>query len=87
MNRIIVVSRCLRSWGEEHDDGRSWGKFSFHGFYAGAEVRELRLRAPPGLVWRPDDYLIYVAVRSCAGGVLTGEALRARRLDELVCQD
>lgn len=86
MKKIIIVSRCLRVWWDERDE-RYWGRFSFRGFYAGEEITELLLAAPRGSSWCPDDYLMYVVVRSCRRGLLTGEVLRAKRLDELTCRD
>lgn len=86
MKKIIIVSRCLRVWRDEHDE-RYWGRFSFRGFYAGEEITQLLLLAPRGSSWRQDDYLMYVVVRSCRQGLLTGEVLRAKCLDQLTCRD
>lgn len=87
MKKIIIVSRCVRSWRDELDEARSWGSFSFSGFYVGEEIKELLLLAPRGTQWQSEDYLMYVVVRSCRQGILTGEVLKAKRLEELTCRD
>jgi len=78
MNTIIVISECL-------DEREERVNFHFKGQYAGHLIQSLRLRAGEGIKWvKGEEYLLYVAVRGVAEGVLEGTVLRLRRLDELL---
>lgn len=77
MRTVIVVSRCL-------DERVGKVNFHFKGFYAGAEVSALRLTVGPEIrLLRNQEYILYVRVSRIEVGILEGEVLRCRLLDEL----
>lgn len=64
-------------------------EFSFKGFYAGEEITRLDLKPDTGKAeWiRGEDYILYIRVHSIQQGILRGNVLRSRLLDELACRD
>ena len=77
MRTVIIISRCL-------DERPDKVNFHFKGFYAGLEIKALQLCAPANMQWRRNaEYVMYVRVTQVADGVLHGEVLRGRLLDEL----
>ena len=82
MRTLIAITRCLKS-----HSGR--GEFYFKGFYAGEELKKLDLKSDTGIAeWiRGEDYILYIRVHSIQQGILRGNVLRSRLLDELACRD
>lgn len=82
MRTLIAISRCLKSY----PDG---GEFSFKGFYVGEEIIRLVLQSASGpIVWKKgEDYVLYIRVLSIETGILKGQVIRSRSLDELVSKD
>ena len=82
MKTIIVVSTCKRCLTP------GIGEFAFRGFYAGEEIVRLILIAPKGDTWiKGEDYVLYVKVMMLEKHELTGEVLRARKLNEVMMLD
>lgn len=78
MRTVIIISRCLTE---------SPGKPNFHfkGHFAGEFIATLQLKCNERTDWKKgEDYLMYVRVERVQGGILIGEVLRSRALDELV---
>jgi hypothetical protein len=81
MKTVIVVSKCQRI----RNTAGGWrGYFAFKGFYSGEEVRSLHLLGNGSEMQRGEDCILYVKVMSLHRGVLTGEVLRWRRLEDLI---
>ena len=77
MRTVIVISRCL-------DDREGRVNFHFKGFYAGEEIKALRLEGVGNGQWRRnEEYVMYVKVLKVEAGTLYGEVLRQRLLDDL----
>ncbi len=81
MKTVIVVSKCQRV----RVVGSNWnGDFAFKGFYSGEEVRSLHLLGSGREMQRGEECILYVKIMSMHRGVLTGEVLRWRRLEDLL---
>ena len=84
MRTIIVVSRCCRRYSGSPETG----EFAFKGFYAGEEIERLILLAPTTVQWvKGEDYLLYVKVLLIEKNQLMGEALKVRKLTEVMMLD
>lgn len=81
MKTVIIVSKCLRV--TKFNSEASWYEFHFKGAYAGERVKKVMLQGSnqPSLK-AGEEYLIYVRLLSCVEGVLRGEILKFRPLDE-----
>ena len=82
MRTLIAITRCLKCRTDR-------GEFSFKGFYAGEEITRLDLKPDVGIAeWkRGEDYILYIRVKSIQEGIMRGNVLRSRLLDELACKD
>ena len=81
MNIVIIVSVCLRVIKMKKN--RTQFEFHFRGVYAGFSLKKVFLTGDGDLVLQKDkEYLIKVKVNSVEEGVLKGEILRIKSLEE-----
>ena len=81
MNIVIIVSVCLRVIKMKKNDTQF--EFHFRGVYAGFALKKVILTGAVGLeIQKNKEYLIKVQVTSINEGVLSGEILRIKPLDE-----
>lgn len=77
MRTVIVVSRCL-------DERLERPNFHFKGYLAGEYIKTLQLKGKAPMRWQKgEDYVLYVKIESVRSGILCGEVIRSRALDEL----
>ncbi|WP_408098497.1 hypothetical protein ACJVC5_06175 [Peredibacter sp. HCB2-198] len=81
MKTVIIVSKCLRV--TKFNSEARWYEFHFKGAYAGERVKKVMLiGSNQQLLKAGEEYLIYVRLLSCEAGVLKGEILKSKPLDE-----
>jgi hypothetical protein len=81
MKTLIIVSKCLRV--TNFGSGPKRYEFHFKGALAGSLVRKILLKGDPSHgITRGEDYLIWVRITSMEAGVLEGEILKLRRLED-----
>lgn len=77
MRTVIIVSRCLNEHSERPN-------FHFKGFFAGQFIKSLKLNGDPSMKWKKgEDYVLYVNVECVRSGILWGQVIRSRALEEL----
>lgn len=81
MKNIIIVSKCTRVIKVNEKSLEC--HFHFRGVCGGESLRKVFLRAKKEHgISRGEEYLMYVRFHSCEAGVLRGEILKAKLLDE-----
>ena len=81
MKTVIIVSKCLRVTKINFE--ASWYEFHFKGAYAGERIKKVLLKGDQQqLLKAGEEYLIYARLLYCESGVLRGEILKSRLLDE-----
>lgn len=81
MKNIIIVSKCTRviKLNEESLECQ----FQFRGVCGGESLRKVSLRTTMEHgIRRGEEYLMYVRFHSCEDGILRGEVLKAKLLEE-----
>ena len=84
MQTVIIISKCTRVIKLKTDE--TWYEFHFKGVCSGVKLNKIMLR-PKALVQilKDEEYLIYVGVISLQGGVLKGDILKIKNLEN--CRD
>jgi hypothetical protein len=81
MKTVIIVSKCSRVI--KLNQREDYYEFHFKGVCAGESLRKIRLRGRKDFNIRLDEeYLLYVGLITCSGGVLSGEILKVKALAE-----
>ncbi|MBA2405331.1 MAG: hypothetical protein H0V66_11215 [Bdellovibrionales bacterium] len=81
MKTVIIVSKCSRII--KLNSTEDWFEFHFKGVCAGEALRKVRLKGRKDFNIRlGEEYLMFVSLISCAGGVFTGEILKLKALAE-----
>jgi hypothetical protein len=80
MKTVIIVSKCLRV--TKFNAIESLLEFHFRGVYAGQEIKKVMLRGKMGAIHKNEEYLLYVRLFAIENGVLKGEILKHKRLEE-----
>jgi hypothetical protein len=81
MKTVIIVSKCSRVI--KLNQREDYYEFNFKGVCAGESLRKIRLRGRKDFNIRLDEeYLLYVGLIACSGGVLSGEILKVKALAE-----
>ncbi len=81
MKTVLIVSKC--SGVSKLKSNEIWYQFHFKGVYAGEVLRKVMLRSKKEFnVTKDEEYLMYVQLLSCMHGVLRGEILKLKILNE-----
>lgn len=81
MKTVIIVSKCSRVI--KSNSNEVWFQFDFKGAYAGEFLSKVILKSKEEKgILRGEEYLLYVRVISCLDGVLRGEILKSKRLED-----
>lgn len=81
MKNIIIVSKCTRVI--KLNEKSLECQFHFRGVCGGKSLRGVSLRSNGEHgIRRGEEYLMYVRFHSCEAGILRGEILKAKLLDE-----
>ncbi len=81
MKTVIIVSKCLRVTKFNLSQGTY--EFHFKGVYAGEVVRKVILQGELNLdLSKGEEYLMYVRLTSFQTGILQGDILKLKRLEE-----
>jgi hypothetical protein len=84
MQTVIIISKCTRVIKLKTDE--IWYEFHFKGVCAGEKLSRIMLKYRENdQVFKNEEYLIYVGVISIQEGVLKGEILKIRNLEN--CRD
>ena len=81
MKTVIIVSKCSRII--KLNPTEDWLEFHFKGVCSGEALRRVRLKGRKDFNIRPgEEYLMYVRLISCGQGVLIGEILKVKILND-----
>jgi hypothetical protein len=81
MNIVIIVSVCLRVFKLKKNE--TFYEFHFRGVYAGSSIKRIILAGAQDIHLEKDkEYLIKVNVIAVKEGILRGEILKIKSLDE-----
>jgi hypothetical protein len=81
MNTVIIVSICLRV--TNFDLNENIYEFHFKGVCAGESLRRVLLRGQRDLaIKRGDEYLLYVNLHSIEKGILRGQIIKSKPIDQ-----
>jgi hypothetical protein len=81
MKNIIIVSKCIRVI--KFNDVSRECHFQFSGVCGGEALRKVILKSQNHhQIKKGEEYLMYVRFHSCEAGVLKGEILKVKLLDE-----
>lgn len=81
MKTLIIVSKCLRV--TKFNSLESNCEFHFKGVCAGELLRKVILRTQNDIeVRKGEEYLMYVQMHSFQNGILKGQVIKLRKLDE-----
>jgi len=81
MKTVIIVSKCLRV--TKFNSSESTYEFHFKGVCAGEMLKKVLLRARHDFaIKKGEEYLMYVQMHSFQDGVLKGQVIKLRKLDD-----
>jgi hypothetical protein len=81
MKTVIIVSKCSRVIKLKQSE--IWYQFQFKGVYSGQEIKKVLLRSKVvDHVILGEEYLMYVQLLSCSAGLIKGEILKLRKINE-----
>ena len=84
MQTVMIISKCTRVIKLKTDE--IWFEFHFKGVCAGEKLSKIMLKSRKNVqVLKDEEYLIYVGVISIQEGVLRGEILKIKNLEN--CHD
>jgi hypothetical protein len=81
MKTVIIVSKCLSV--TKMNKCEEWYHFHFKGVCGGESLKKVILKGRKDFgIQKGSEYLLYVRLISCQGGILKGEILRLKSLSE-----
>jgi hypothetical protein len=84
MQTVIIISKCTRVIKLKTDE--TWYEFHFKGVCSGVKLSKIMLRSKELVqVFKDEEYLIYVGVISHQGGILKGDIIKIKNLEN--CRD
>jgi hypothetical protein len=84
MQTVIIISKCTRVLKLKTDE--TWYEFHFKGVCSGVKLNKVLLRSEELVqVLKDEEYLIYVGVISLQEGILKGDILKIKNLEN--CRD
>ncbi len=84
MQTVIIISKCTRVIKLKTDE--IWYEFHFKGVCSGVKLSKIMLRSKAFVqVIKDEEYLVYVDVISLQGGILKGDIVKIKNLEN--CRD
>jgi hypothetical protein len=81
MKAIIIVSKCIKV--RKRGTTETWFQFHFRGVFGGEAIKKVELKGRNDFkIQVGEEYLMYVQMISCEKGIVTGNILKVKPLEE-----